>query len=688
MDSDSDSDFELVVDLDRSNFDNFIRNYDLVVVRFHFCEQDWEECYRMYEKVAKLFINDDSPVVLARNAKFKSEKVLRAKYGIRSYPTVMIFKDGGRKIEEYRGPQVDARGMFECLKRVTSPFPAQIYSTEDAVNLIGHEKIVIVGVFPEFCGIEYDNFIKASEKLKWDYDVFLTSDAKQLLTDESSSVVSGPIVRVFKPLSIYEERFVDTTIFNVDALLKFVQEASTPVVTVYKQDPQLDAKFFYSKNVYAKAMLFINRECHRAFESKYHEVAKENKGHEISFMIGDFVDSQVVVWSYEIHKSTTPLIVIRDPNGDTYVKADLEKPDDIVTWLEDYKAGKVAEYGTPIPLSREMNEAVMVVVAETFEKMVMDTEKNVFLLLGPWCHWCDSCKNLAQVFYDLVTHFDKENVVDVVIAKLYKNARDIRKKYLHDYYLNVEDYPNLCFKKAGEKKLYLYQGIVATDNIIQFIYNNGIYNNKPANVKFATKLNGEEEKIVILDHMTVSEASYIYRKSTEEEKVFYASSQLSPVENYISEDDFQRMVMDPRLNALLCMLGSECKKSIPLRTSTLKRVANHFKEKENEKDTELVIAWMRAVDYFTLSMGKVLVGVMHHYKTLSQKDEPTIYFKTASGKLMVYDYDDITKENLITFIHEHKEDRINLESKTSKTFLRLSSIPHDSHLKSYKSYTR
>ena len=68
-----------------------------------------------------------------------------------------------------------------------------------------------MGVFPEFAGKEFENYIAVAEKLRADYDFHHTSDAK--LLPRGDSTVKYPTVRLFKP---FDELVVDTQVsFNL-----------------------------------------------------------------------------------------------------------------------------------------------------------------------------------------------------------------------------------------------------------------------------------------------------------------------------------------------------------------------------------------------------------------------------------------------------------------------------------------
>lgn len=65
-----------------------------------------------------------------------------------------------------------------------------------------------MGIFPDFAGEKFENYITVAEKLRSDYDFRHTSDAK--LLPRGDSTVKHPTVRLLKP---FDELVVDTEVF-------------------------------------------------------------------------------------------------------------------------------------------------------------------------------------------------------------------------------------------------------------------------------------------------------------------------------------------------------------------------------------------------------------------------------------------------------------------------------------------
>ena len=174
----------------------------------------------------------DPPIVLAKlDANEDSNRELASKYEVKGFPTLKILRNGGKSVQDYKGPR-DAEGIVEYLKKQSGPPSTEIKSVEDATAVVGEQKVAIVsascifllcalgiihshmevmiyfifqvGIFPEFYGEEYKNFTALAEKLRSEYDFGHTLDAKLLPRGEL--LVKKPTVRLFKP---FDELVVD-----------------------------------------------------------------------------------------------------------------------------------------------------------------------------------------------------------------------------------------------------------------------------------------------------------------------------------------------------------------------------------------------------------------------------------------------------------------------------------------------
>eukprot|EP00258_Populus_trichocarpa_P001734 XP_002300980.2 protein disulfide-isomerase [Populus trichocarpa] len=451
---------EYVLTLDHSNFNETVSKHDFIVVEFY---APWcGHCKKLapeYEKAASILSSNDPQVVLAKvDANEDANKEIASQYDVKGFPTIVILRKGGKSVQEYKGPR-EADGIVEYLKKQSGPASAELKSDDDATGFIGDKKVVIVGVFPKFSGEEFENFLAVAEKLRSDYEFGHTLDAKYLPRGESS--VSGPLVRLFKP---FDELFVDSKDFNVDALEKFVEESSIPIVTLFNKDPSnhpFVVKYFDSP--LAKAMLFMNfsSENGDSIRTKYQEVAGLHKGDGLVFLLGDVEASQGALQYFGLKEDQVPLIVIQTTDGQKYLKPNLVS-DQIAPWLKEYKEGKVPPFKKSEPIPEVNDEPVKVVVADSLDELVTKSGKNVFLEF--YAPWCGHCQKLAPILEEVAISFQSD--ADVVIAKLDATANDIPS----DTY-DVKGFPTIFFRSATGK-LVQYEGDRTKQDIIDFIEKN------------------------------------------------------------------------------------------------------------------------------------------------------------------------------------------------------------------------
>ncbi|KAB5557198.1 hypothetical protein DKX38_008107 [Salix brachista] len=482
---------EYVLTLDHSNFTETVTQHDFIVVEFY---APWcGHCQNLapeYEKAASILSSSDHQIVLAKvNADENVNQEISEKFEVQGFPTIKILRKGGASVSEYKGPH-DADGIAEYLKKLTGPASAELKSADDATSFIGDSKVVIVGVFPKFSGEEFENFFAVADKLRSDYEFAHTLDTKHLPRGESS--VSGPLVRLFKP---FDELFVDSKDFDVDALEKFIEESGAPIVTVFDDEPSnhpyivkyfgspLDKDSLFRKSPSTQflspllsgnlgremdssnhnAMLFLNFSGDSAdsIKSNYQEVAEQHKGDGLIFLLGDLEASQRALQYYGLKEDQAPLLFIETTGGKKYLKSNLES-DHIAHWVKEYKEGRVPPFIKSEPIPEANEEPVKVVVADSLDDLVTKSGKNV--LLEFYAPWCGHCQKLAPILEEIAVSYQSD--ANVLIAKLDATANDVPS----DTY-DVEGFPTVYLRSASGK-LVQYEGDRTKQDIIDFIEKN------------------------------------------------------------------------------------------------------------------------------------------------------------------------------------------------------------------------
>ena len=101
----------------------------------------------------------DPSIILAKvDANEEANKDLANEYEVKGYPSLKILRNGGKNIQEYKGPR-QADGIVEYLKKQSGPASAEIKSAEDASNIIDDKKIVVVSSLRILCSSVFIVFL-------------------------------------------------------------------------------------------------------------------------------------------------------------------------------------------------------------------------------------------------------------------------------------------------------------------------------------------------------------------------------------------------------------------------------------------------------------------------------------------------------------------------------------------------
>ena len=114
-----------------------------------------------YEKAAAVLSSHDPPVILAKvDANEEKNKELASEFEVKGFPTIKILRNGGKNIQDYKGPR-DADGIVNYLKKQNGSASSEIKSVEDARALLDGNKIVVVSslCFLVFCFQLYPSMI-------------------------------------------------------------------------------------------------------------------------------------------------------------------------------------------------------------------------------------------------------------------------------------------------------------------------------------------------------------------------------------------------------------------------------------------------------------------------------------------------------------------------------------------------
>jgi len=172
----------VVVDLTKDNFTQFLQQHPVVVAEFY---APWcGHCKQLaphYEQAARLLKDSEHPVAFAK-IDCTIEQDLAHEQGIEGYPTLKIFHKNSPKPFEYDGPRSPGSDIADYLKEFAKPTwtPPPSYvvdlTTENFTQFIFNEELSLVEFYAPWCvhckKLE-PKFEKAASLLKKDTNIRL-----------------------------------------------------------------------------------------------------------------------------------------------------------------------------------------------------------------------------------------------------------------------------------------------------------------------------------------------------------------------------------------------------------------------------------------------------------------------------------------------------------------------------------
>jgi len=218
----------------------------------------------------------------------------------------------------------------------------------------------------------------------------------------------------------------------------------------------------YLERGFPLAWFFIHKENDKAVITVASEVAKEFRD-KVSFVWLDGVRWADHAKTFGLN-GQTPGIVIEDrENRKNYVFPQDQKPE--AAKLRAHFRGFVDKTLQPTVKSEEVPEKndgpVKIVVGKTFDSIVMDATKDVFVEF--YAPWCGHCKSLAPKFDKVGESFADTD--SIVIAKIDATENDTP--------VDIRGFPTLMFYPADDKQNPLtYEGDRTEQAMAQFVREN------------------------------------------------------------------------------------------------------------------------------------------------------------------------------------------------------------------------
>lgn len=430
---------EGVLVLTDENFDEAIAQQEFLLVEFYApwcgaCKKFAPE----YAKAAQVLSNDN--IFLAK-IDVTVHKVIGERFKIERFPTIKLFTKG--QPSDYYGGKKDTE-VITWMRKNTSGSASKELLTVEAAEAFTTSAVVTVVLFStdEALLKTYENVARLNNEI-----LFAHCGVPACL--EKWSVQNGTVV-LFKK---FDEGRNDLTSFDEDSLKNFVKSESTPLIMPFDKNI---GNLIFGENI---GGIFLYRDQFKEGSEKldaiFKSAARKLKG-KIQAVITDIdndEEQELAKW-VGVNIVDLPLVRIHAPKEHytKYIMTGDITEENILAFFDDFTKGKVKPFVKSEEIPTEQKENAYNLVGKSFNSIVMDSTKDVLVLL--YAPWCTPSKKLAPIYEELALSLKHNS--NLVIAKM-----DVSLNEIQDF--RVKATPTIFLFPANDKSKALeFEGIDKT----------------------------------------------------------------------------------------------------------------------------------------------------------------------------------------------------------------------------------
>ena len=376
-----------------------------------------------------------------------NNKLSAEKYKINGFPTILFFKKGVQI--EFEG----ARSSKELINwaRKKAGIPIQILKTkEDLEQFKSNNDICLV------------YFGDKEEDIKRFSDVSLIIEEFPFAVIKDKNIIkketNNSTIILYKH---FDEKKVELKNFNKKKLIEFINQNALPKVMVFNDK---SVQYIFQKK-HPALILFENNNTDNwnYYGNIMTKVSQTIKGKMPLVMtdIKDGISSRLAEY-VGITEKDLPLISILDTRSD-FKKYNMKKEinyDNIIQFIKDWEQNKLKRTLKSEKEPKNNDGIVHVVVGITFEKEVINNNKDVMIIFyAPWCNHCKEFMPKYEQAAKILKGNDK-----LILAKIDGSANEVEN-------IPIAGFPTILFfpgNKKNEKPIQ-YKGQRNTEELIKFI---------------------------------------------------------------------------------------------------------------------------------------------------------------------------------------------------------------------------
>ena len=482
-----------VIILTDSTFDKAIAKYDYLLVLFY---APWcghcKKFHPEYEKAAKTLRKEN---LYLSKVDATVEKKLAERFEIQGFPTVKLFIKG--EDIEYTGGRKEQE-VINWMRKKTGPATKVIQNAEEIDKLKKDNDVVLVYFGKE--KKELDEFIKVARK----NEDFPFANVENEDIAKKFGIKMGTVVMFRNFEEGKKELTGDLTSKKIE---EFIDAFSAPKVMSFDEKA---AQIIFGKAIPA-IMLYCDKKSEKWDEYKQLMTQISEKiGGKLKVVLTDIKEGMAsrLAEYIGVKESDLPSVRIADTRVDLK-KYNMEgeiNEKNILKFIEDWENNKLKPHLKSAEEPKENNADVFVVVGKTYEKEVINNDKDVMLLFyAPvgktyekevinndkdvmllfYAPWCGHCKALHPKYEEVAKKLKAKNP-KLLLAKIDATENEVEN-------INISGFPTVKFYPGNKKnKAPLdYDGDRTVEDIIKFIKTNAA---TPIVYDEETKTETKEEK--------------------------------------------------------------------------------------------------------------------------------------------------------------------------------------------------
>ena len=435
--------------LTEATFDKALEKYEHMVVMFY---APWcGHCKKFKPELEKAAAVLRKENLIVAKVDATAEKKLAEKYKVRGYPTVKFFKKG--QATDYTAGRKE-QDVINWVRKKSGP-PTKPLKTADDVEKFQSDN--------EVCAIYFGNdaeeikvFEGVALKIEdYPFGVVEDEEVAKKFNAKPKSVV------IFKK---FDEKRNDLETVKEKELNDFLEKYSQKRVGTF--DDKTTERVF-GKN--QPALVYFGEKGDKWNEAeKIMEKIADKVGGKLKVVMSEIKEGMAkrIAEYIGIKNEDLPSVRILDTRRDIkkYIMEGSIDEKNILNFIDGWEQGKLKLHLKTQEEPKENNGDIFVVVGKTFQKEVIDNDKDVMLVF--YAPWCGHCKQLLPKYEEAAKKLKAKNP-KIVLAKMDATENEVES-------VTITGFPTIKFypgNKKGSKPID-FNGERTTEGIIKFIQTN------------------------------------------------------------------------------------------------------------------------------------------------------------------------------------------------------------------------